>query len=232
MPRRGAHEHRKPPSPGGAQAALTVNGSVDGAPTGVTRENFDTLPLGSGGGLLPSGIAVSFQPNAAAVQGSIAGVYAMPFLSGGNGTGFGSPNQPNGQDTTTYITSGSTGAQGFPNSAVTLVLPALQQYFGLLWGSVDDYNTLEFFNGATSVGTVTGLQVTGSPNGDQGVNGTLYVNINSDLAFNRVVATSTQFAFEFDNVAVNPTPVPEPTSLAILGCALLGFDALRRRNRA
>ena len=172
---------------------------------------------------------MSFTPNAQAVQGSVSGQYAAPFLSGGNGTGFGSPNQPDGVNTTTYLTSGSTGIEG--GAAVTLELPFLAKYFGLLWGSVDDYNTLSFYNGADLVGSITGLDVTASPNGDQGVNGTLYVNITSDVAFDRVVATSSQFAFEFDNVALSRTPIPEPASLALLGLGLLGLGAAARARR-
>ena len=217
---------------GPASAALVVSGSVGGAPTGALLENFDRLELGSAGtgvGALPSGIKVSFTPNAQAVQGSVSGQYAAPFLSGGNGTGFGSPNQPDGVNTTTYLTSGSTGIEG--GAAVTLELPFLAKYFGLLWGSVDDYNTLSFYNGADLVGSITGLDVTASPNGDQGVNGTLYVNITSDVAFDRVVATSSQFAFEFDNVALSRTPIPEPASLALLGLGLLGLGAAARARR-
>jgi hypothetical protein len=217
-----------------AEAALMATGSVGGAPIGVARENFDGLPLGTAGGLTPSGITVNIVSNGQAVTGSSAGLFAAPFLSGGNGLGFGpgGTDQANGVDATTYLTSGSTGSAA--GAEVELVLPGLMKYFGLLWGSVDDYNTLTFYNGAVSVGSLTGLDILAAPNGDQGVNGTLYVNINSDLAFNRVVATSTQFAFEFDNVAFNPIPVvgvPAPMSLALLGAGLLGLGFARRGQR-
>jgi hypothetical protein len=222
---------------GSAQAALVVSGSVGGAPTGVTLDNLDWLTLGSAGGLSPqSGITVNFTPNAQAVQGSVSGQYAAPFLSGGNGAGFGNPigtNQANGVNTTTYITSGSAGANFAGPAAVEILLPGQQLYFGLLWGSVDNYNKLSFYDGATLVGTITGSDVVASPNGDQGVNGTLYVNITSTVAFNRVVATSSQFAFEFDNIAFNPTvPVPAPAALGLFGMGLLGLAYAMRRRRA
>jgi hypothetical protein len=194
----------------------------------------DTTPV-----TLPSGISISFVTDAQPVAGST-GVYAAPYLSGGNGAGFG--NQSDGADQTVYITSGSNGS--FANAQVTLQLPGPERYFGLLWGSVDAYNTLSFYSGQTFVGAITGSDVTASPNGDQGVNGTLYVNINVDtnanpgLSFDRVVATSSQYAFEFDDVAFNPTPggtpsgapVPEPMSLGILAAGMVGVGLVRRRG--
>jgi PEP-CTERM motif len=220
-------------------AALLVSSSLGGTPLGVATENFDTLvPGNTATTLLTSGITVSFLPDAQPISGRSSGFYAAPFLSGGNGLGFGSGggNQANGVDLTTYITSGSAGADS--GAAATLQMPGLETYFGILWGSVDSYNTLNFYNDVTLVGTVTGSDVTASANGDQGVNGTLYVNINATAgtAFDRVVATSSQYAFEFDNVAFNPvlaakpsSAVPEPFSLGLLGTGLLGLVLVRRR---
>jgi len=215
-----------------AHAALVTSGSVGGAPVGVVLENFDSLALGTAGGFTPSGIAVSFGGTAKAVQGAVSAQYARPFLSGNNGAGFGPGGtiQANGADATTYLSSGSTGAN--PGSFVELLLPGARTYFGLLWGSIDSYNTLSFFNGLTLVGSLTGTDVVAGPNGNQGVNGTLYVNITSDVAFDRVVATASNYAFEFDNVAIDrgfDTEVPAAGMAGILALGAAGVMLRRRR---
>jgi hypothetical protein len=220
---------------GAANAALIIDSTLGGAPTGVnvTRENFNSLTLGGTGGFLPgSGTTVSVAPNAQVVQGSTINVHAAPFLSGSNGVGFGSPNQSNGPDATTYLVTGSTSIN--PGAGITLQLGGFASYFGLLWGSIDASNTLSFFSGDTSVGTVTGSDIVANPNGSQDAEGTRYVNITSTTLFDRVVFTSSAIPFEFDNVAFtreNPQVVPEPASLALFGAGLLGFGLLRRRRQ-
>jgi PEP-CTERM motif len=216
-------------------SVLTVSAAVGGAPTGVTYANFDNLPVNAPGAALPNntggssnGVSVSFTGDGGAVQGALGGKYAAPYLSNNNGMLFG--DSETAPDSTTYLSTGI--------GSVTLTFAGSEQYLGLLWGSVDSYNTLSFYNGSTLVGSVTGSNVTGSPTGDQGVNGTYYVNITSSLAFNTVVATSSQYAFEFDNVAydsgrnIGLVSVPEPATLGLLGLGLLGAIGLRRRQLA
>ena len=195
-----------------ANAGPIISGAVGGAPTGVLLDNLDWLP----GGSSPTGIVVNFTGAAGAVTGSSSGLYAAPWISGSNGVGFGNAL---GADTTPYITSGSTG------SMAEILLPSAMKYFGLLWGSVDGYNTLSFYNGGSLLFSFTGNDLLAGANGDQGVNGTLYANITTDgTAFNRIVATSSSYTFEFDNLAFNrevPT-VPDAGST---------FAAARHRPR-
>ena len=35
---------------------------------------------------------------------------------------------------------------------MTLTMPCAEKYLGLLWGSVDAYNTLSFYDGSTLIG--------------------------------------------------------------------------------
>jgi hypothetical protein len=194
-----------------ARAGITVTESIGGAPTGVNYANFDLLPLGNAGGT-SGGINVSFGTDGKAVQGSLSDVDAAPYLSSKDGTLFG--DSDNGPDQTTYLTTGI--------GSVTLALPGQEKYIGLLWGSVDSYNTLSLYNGKTLIGSVSGTDVTLNATGDQGANGTYYVNITSTQSFDTVVATSTQYAFEFDNVSFNPTAVPEPSSFALAFIGMMG----------
>ena len=85
---------------------------------------------------LPSGLIISLEGDAGPVSGSAPGLHAAPYLSDGNGLGFGPGGaQVTGVDETTYIFVDRAGS-------VTLRFPTLQTYLGILWGSVDGYNSL------------------------------------------------------------------------------------------
>jgi hypothetical protein len=213
-----------------ASATLTINSALGGnAPLGASKFNFDdqvALPLGTVGGVASSvsgpsaSMTVSFIVDGQALMGAVANVAAPPWLTPINGVGFGAGggDQADGVDATTYLTTGK-------GTGRVILTFADTYYLGLLWGSIDTYNSLDFYDGATLVGTVTGSQVTATPNGNQGANGTRYVNIFSDVVFDKVVARSEQaYAFEFDNVAV-----PEPTTMIAGALLLLPFGASTMR---
>ncbi len=107
-------------------------------------------------------------------------------------------------------------------------------YFGLYWGSMDDYNTLSFYSSGSLLATYTGADViaSGTALGDQLSPGSnRYVNFFFDTTFDRIDFTTTGYAFETDNHAfARTTSVPEPATLGLLGLGLLGARIARRRR--
>lgn len=205
-------------------APFSISSVNGGAATGSTKLNFDDFALGNTGGTKGL-VTLSFTGDGKVVTGFQSGKYARPFLSGGNGMGFGpgGTNQANGVDETKYVTTGV--------GSATLSFATDQKYFGLLWGSVDTYNSLWFYDDNALVGSLTGTNVWASANGNQGAQGTYYVNITfaNGFKFDKVVAKSSGYAFEFDNVAYTSVPDAAGT-LGLIGAALLGLVAFRRRG--
>lgn len=157
--------------------------------------------------------------NAAVVLGSVDGLYAAPYVTASAKA-----------DDTWYLTV-PLSTNGGPLS-VTLGLPQLSNYFGLLWGSIDSYNSIIFKNNGDIVAQFGGDDVTNPANGDQQApSSNTYVNFFDLPNFNIVILESTSFAFESDNHAFATLgEVPEPAALGLLGFGLLGI-ALGRRRR-
>ena len=110
------------------------------------------------------------------------------------------------------------------------------QSISFLWGSIDDFNTLDVLG--TSAVFHGGDADLNPANGDQvapGSNRLVTLTFSGDDIFNvtglRFSATGN--AFEFDNVNVTPAAVPEPASWALMlgGFALTGM-ALRGSRRS
>jgi hypothetical protein len=108
-----------------------------------------------------------------------------------------------GPETTNYLAAE-------PNGSVTMNFSSQKDYLGLLWGSVDTFNTVSLYDGTTLVGHLTGSQVMANANGNQGINGSDYRNIDTlnGVSFNRAVFSSTSPAFEFWSVSTSSYDVP------------------------
>jgi hypothetical protein len=137
----------------------------------------------------------------------------------------------NGMDSTKYLSSD-------PLSSYEATFTTTYTYFGLFWGSVDSYNTISFYNGAKEVIFFTGLNITkpelGVSYGNQSAPSTnLYVNFYDLSEFDRIVMTSSGYAFEADNLAVgNPIlPNPEPATMLLLGFGLLCLAGIGRKKQ-
>ncbi|WP_339773123.1 PEP-CTERM sorting domain-containing protein [uncultured Paraglaciecola sp.] len=109
-------------------------------------------------------------------------------------------------------------------------------YLGFYWGSVDAYNSFEFYSDDVLVAQITGPELLAQLNGKAGDqvadSSNVYVNINFsfDESFNKFRVITSGIAGEFDNIVVglDQRPVSAPASLAFLGLGLLGLGLGRR----
>ncbi len=208
-----------------AAAALVVSASAARAqsnPDVTVSESLSSIPQNSAITLLDLGTSsssglvsnapvsilggsaeVTFTSTSGVYSGTTSGVAAAPFTA-------------SGPDTGNYLAAE-------PKGSVTVAFNSQQKYFGLLWGSVDTYNSLNFYNNGILVESLTGSAISANANGNQTASGSYIVNVdfNGGAGFNSVVATSSSPAFEFDSVAYAATPVPI-TRAAIAAAGNLG----------
>jgi VCBS repeat-containing protein len=123
-------------------------------------------------------------------------------------------------DTTNYLSVGAGGTE-------TITFAHEQNAFGLYWGSVDSYNKISFYHGATLVTSYTGADVTPLfPSGNQGSfssNG--YVEFAGLGPFDKVVLGSSSNAFEVDNISAGTVPAPHVELAAPITGTLSVSDA-------
>lgn len=189
---------------------FTYNTTVDDeliSPFVATTEDFD-------GALLSWG----WTGSGAVVNDSEPGKYAAPAGVGG---------EPDASD---YLTVPEPTEADHIGSYRAMTLGGTYNYFGLWWGSIDAYNTLTFYLDGNVVEIFTGDDVIASSTffGDQySPNSNRYVNFLGLSGFDSFELSSTEFAFEADNIAIGV--VPEPTTMLLLGLGLVGLAGIRRK---
>ncbi len=156
----------------------------------------------------------------AVVKGSKDGQYATPA-----------------GDDSNFLTISPTTSNVIGNtSEVDLNFTQSLDYFGLYWGSVDAYNSIDFYSGNKLLKTFTGKDVPGTnAAGDQhNTPDNVFVNFFADKneMFDKIVLKSTAPAFESDNHAYRVASVPESSSmLGILAFGALGAGSFLKRKQ-
>jgi len=191
--------------------------------SGVSIETFDDAfgnPTFNWGECLSAG-CTGWYGNSGVIRSGSTGTAAVPFGK-------------THADNTSYLSVPENLADG-NWLAADLALGVQYNYLGLWWGSVDAYNTLEFYyydgTNLNLVETITGAQaIPTAANGDQTSALTnLYVNITNLPQFNTFLMRSTHYAFEADNIAVGYVNVPEPASIILIGLGILGLAGVRKK---
>ncbi|HEX2116222.1 MAG TPA: PEP-CTERM sorting domain-containing protein [Alphaproteobacteria bacterium] len=140
--------------------------------------------------------------------GTTAGVAATPF-----------------GDATQYYSTGL--------GTTTITFDEDNTYLGLLWGSVDAYNSIAFYKDGNLIGTINGAAIRNPANGDQGIGGTYYVNFEVDGGYDSVRLISTNYSFEIDDLAYGSDYlrlIPEPAAALLLSAGLFALGYARRRR--
>jgi VCBS repeat-containing protein len=158
----------------------------------LPTETFDHVSTGSGfsdghshHGFYSEALHATFTASgdAGVVHGS-SPVSAPPYVADGV------------QDSTNYLSVGG-------HAQETISFDHQENSFGLYWGSIDSYNSIEFYDGNKLVASYTGSDVSSlqASGGQHSFSSNGYVEFLDLAPFNKVVLASGQNSFELDNVS-------------------------------
>jgi hypothetical protein len=196
---------------------------LDGSPQGMGSNTAHLYASGYAGNS-PAWASFSDDPLVTPPPGNLSGVYQSPF----NNTPL--------ADSQTYFSVGAVNGDNGAASPVTLTFGSPVDSFTILWGSIDSYNTIAFFSGATLLEDYTGTDIInaamlgGTPINYEQV-ALLRFSDFGEGGLTSVRFSSTQAAFEFA-LAAPAAAVPLPASVFLLLGALGGFGLLSRRRQA
>jgi hypothetical protein len=189
---------------GASAITISYGGDLDGT-GGLTTSNSNAIVEDFNDGIFNVGgpFGAVSGDSYAIVNGSVSGQYKAP---GGTTSDYLTTPEPGDNDGTGYV---------------TVDLTTAANYFGMYWGSIDNYNTLSFSYQGNKLDTTFSK-------GNMDFTGAEYVNF-SDFTFDSFTLASTNFAFEVDNIAV--APVPEPGTFVLMGLGLAGLVGMRKKFR-
>jgi hypothetical protein len=114
---------------------------------------------------------------------------------------------------------------------VTFTFGTAMQSASLLWGTPESFNSVQFWNGGSLVGSITGSAF--GSNSDN-----YFVKLTPGAVFDTIILVSSGYAFETAGLTATATtsPVAVPGPIAAAGLpgvlALIGYGLYRRRKAA
>ena len=162
----------------------------------------------------------------------------LTFTSTAPGIGYilSPPNSSSGAspfgDTTQYLSVlGNSGG----TAGVNVTINGGAATVSFLWGSIDGYNTIQFFNGATSLGSFTGSAIvpkfdTGCQQSTDCTGYVTFTDNNLSQPITSFLMTSGQNSFEADDFLTTAVPETSTWVMMILGFFGVGLVGYRRRG--